>query len=111
MLNRKTQIEAHKKASEQNLATRLELLKAKGLDDDQIKRDARIKHFRAQVRKAKHQLAGIAAMTDLIEEKAVAKAGKAAAATEPRQKTQKASKAAAPKKPKKERKPAAEGTD
>ena len=108
MLNRKTQIEAHKKAAEDNLAARLELLKTKGLDDGQIQKDAKIKQFRALVRKTKHQLAGIAAMTTLMEEKSAAKAHKAAAAKEPPPQGKKTAKPAAPKKPKKERKPVAE---
>jgi hypothetical protein len=108
MLNRKPQIEAHQKAAEDSLAARLELLKTKGLDEGQIQKDAKIKQFRALVRKAKHQLAGIAAMTALNEEKTAAKDRKAAAAKEPRQEPKKAPKTAAPKKPKKERKPAAE---
>jgi hypothetical protein len=111
MPNRKPQIEAHKKVAEMNLAARLEMLKIKGLDDKQIQRDDKIKQFRAQVRKAKHQLAGIAAMTGLMEEKTAAKARKAAAAREPRQPGKKSAKPAAPKKPKKERKPVAEETE
>jgi len=111
MLNRRPQIEAQKKAAEENLAARLELLKTKGLNDEQILRDARIKQLRAQVRKAKHQLAGIAAMSGLMEEKAAAKARKAEAAKEPRQQAKKTAKPAAPKKPKKERKPVAEATE
>jgi hypothetical protein len=111
MLNRKPQIEAHKKAAEENLAARLELLKSQGLDDGRIQKDAKVKQFRALVRKAKHQLAGIAAMTSLVEEKTETKARKAAAAKAPRQETKKAPKAAAPKKPKKERKPAAEAAE
>lgn len=111
MLNRKPQIEAHKKEAEENLAARLELLKTKGQDDGQIQKDAKIRQLRAQVRKAKHQLAGITAMTALMEEKSVAKARKAAAAKEPRQQTRKTAKPAAPKKPKKERKPVAEETE
>ena len=111
MLNRRPQIEAHKKAAEENLAARLEMLKAKGVNEEQIQRDARIKQLRAQVRKAKHQLAGIAAMTGLMEEKAAAKARKAAAAKEPQPQGKKAAKPATPKKPKKERKPVAEETE
>jgi hypothetical protein len=111
MLNRKSQIEAHKKAAEENLAARLELLKTQGLDDGRIQKDAKVKQFRALARKAKHQLAGIAAMTALMEEKSETKVRKAAAAKEPRQQTKKAAKPAAPKKPKKERKPVAEETE
>ena len=108
MLNRKPQIEAHKKAAEDSLAARLELLKAQGRDDGQIQKDAKIKQFRALVRKAKHQLASIAAMTALMEAKSETKTRKAAAAKEPRQQAKKVAKPAAPKKPKKERKPVAE---
>ena len=111
MLNRRPQIEAHKKAAEENLAARLELLKTKGLNHEQIQKDAKVKQLRAQVRKAKHQLAGIAAMSDLMEEKVAAKARKAAAAKEPRQQGKKVAKPVAPKKPKKERKPVAEETE
>jgi hypothetical protein len=111
MLNRKPQIEAHKKTAEENLAARLELLKTQGWDDGRIQKDAKVKQYRAQVRKAKHQLEGIAAMAALMEEKSAAKDRKAAAAKEPRQQTKKAHKTAAPKKPKKERKPVAEETE
>jgi hypothetical protein len=108
MLNRKPQIEAHKKAAEENLAARLELLKTQGLEDGRIQKDAKVKQFRAQVRKAKQQLAGIAAMTVLVEEKAEAKARKSSTAKDPRLHAKKAAKPAAPKKPKKERKPVAD---
>jgi hypothetical protein len=111
MLNRKSQIEAHRKTAEENLAARLELLKSQGLEEGKIQKDAKVKQFRALVRKTKHQLASIAAMAALIEEKSEAKAQKAAAAKEPRQQTKQAAKPAAPKKPKKERKPAAEKTE
>jgi hypothetical protein len=110
MLNRKSQIEAQKKTAEENLAVRLELLKSQGQNDDRIQKDAKVKQFRALVRKARHQLASIAAVTALVEEKAEAKVRKAAAAKEPRQQAKKAAKPAAPKKPKKERKPVADET-
>jgi hypothetical protein len=108
MLNRKPQIEAHKKKAEESLAARLELLKTQGWDDGRIQKDAKVKQNRARIRKAKHQLEGIAAMAAMVEEKTAAKARKAAAAKEPRQPGQKAAKPAGPRKPKKERKPAAD---
>jgi hypothetical protein len=108
MLSRKPQIEEHKKSAEGKLAARLELLKTKGMDAKQIQKDARIKQIKAQIRKAKHQMGGIAAMEALTAEKADARAQKAAAAKAPRQEPKKAPKSAAPKKPKKEKKPAAQ---
>ena len=111
MQNRKPQIEAHKKTAEENLAARLELLKTQGWDDDRIRKDAKIKQYRAHVRKAKHQLESIAAMVALMEEKSAAKASKATTAKDLRRQTKKAPKAAGPKKPKKERKPVAEKTE
>lgn len=104
MLNRKPFIEEHRKAAEGKLATRLELLKTKGLNDKLIEKDAKVKQYKAEIRKAKNQMAGIAAMEALTSEKAAAKAQKAAAAKAPRQEPKKAAKSAAPKKPKKERK-------
>jgi hypothetical protein len=112
MLNRKPQIEAHKKTAEENLASRLELLKTQGWDDGRIQKDAKVKQYRAQVRKARHQLESIAAMAALMEKKSTAKASKSAAAKDPQRQTKKAApKAAGPKKPKKERKPVAEETE
>jgi hypothetical protein len=84
------------------------LLKAKGLDDKVIQKDSKIKQFKAEIRKAKHQMAGIGAMEALVSGKAEAKAQKAAGAKAPRQEPKKAAKSAAPKKPKKEKKTAAE---
>jgi hypothetical protein len=109
MLSRKPQIEDHRKSAEGKLAARLELLKNKGINDKLIQKDAKIKQFKAQIRKAKHQMAGIAAVETLISGKAEAKVQKKAAAEapEPRQESKKAAKSAAPKKPKKEKKPAA----
>ena len=111
MLSRKMFIEEHKKSAEGKLAARLELLKTKGADDRQIQKDAKIKQIKAQIRQAKHQLQGIAAMETLTAEKADARARKAEAAKAPRQETKKPAKSAAPKKPKKERKAAAEAEE
>ena len=106
MLNRKPFIEDRRKAAEGKLATRVELLKTKGVNDKLIQKDAKVKQLKAEIRKAKHQMAGIAAMEALASGKVEAKAQKAAAAKAPRQEPKKAAKSAAPKKPKKERKAA-----
>ncbi len=104
MLNRKQIIEDHRQAAEGWLAARLELLKAKGLDDKAILKDAKIKQFKAEIRKTRRQMAGISAMEALTSQKAEAKAQKAAGAKAavPRE-TKKAAKTAAPKKPRKEK--------
>lgn len=111
MLNRKPYIESHRKDAEEKLAVRLDLLKTNGLDDKQIQKDAKVKHYRAEIRQARHQLAGIAAIEELTSEKTAAKAQKEAAAKASRQESKKAAKAAAPKKPKKEKRAAAPKTE
>ena len=107
MLSRKPFIEEHKRSAEGQLAVRLELLKTKGLDNKSIQKDAKIKQFKARIRKAKQQLQSIASMEDMTRGKAAAKAQKANTAKVPRQEPKKAAKSTAPKKPKKEKKPAA----
>ena len=108
MLNRKSQIEAHKKSAEGQLAARLELLKSRGMDDRRIEKDPGIKKIKAQIGKARHQMAGITAMETLVGAKAEARAQKAAAAKAPHVKPKKSLSGAAPKKPKKEKKPVAD---
>ena len=107
MLNRKPQIEEHKKTTEDRLVARMQLLKSEGAEDRVVQKDAKIKQFKAEIRKARHQLESIAALETLVRDKAAAKAEKAAAAKAPRQEPEKAARKAAPKKPKKEKKPVA----
>jgi len=79
MLNKKPHIENHKTLAESKLAARLEALKSRGLSDLQIQRDSTIKHFRAEVRKARFQLANIANLESEIVRRAEEKAIKLAA--------------------------------
>ena len=102
MLNRKAMIEEQKERAEQKLAARLELLKTGGTDAARIEKDTTIRKIRAQIREAKHRIAGIDAMENLTAQKAEARTKKEAAAKAPRQEAKKA-KSAAPKKPKKEK--------
>lgn len=80
MLNRKPYIENHKKDAETKLTARLEFLKTKGMPAERIQRDPSVKHFRAEIRKARYQLADIAKLELQIAEKAEMKAKKLAAA-------------------------------
>jgi hypothetical protein len=109
MLNKKAYIENHRKLAEKKLSARLEMLKSKGMTELQIQRDAKVKHFKAEVRKARHQLAGIADLEAQIVRKAEIKAEKLAA---PRQDHPKHKRAADPakKRVKREKKLAAAET-
>ena len=79
MLNRKPYVENHKFLAESKLAARLEFLKSKGMTAVQIQRDATVKHIKAEMRKAKNQLADIAKLESQIAQKAEIKAQKIAA--------------------------------
>jgi hypothetical protein len=78
MLNRKPYIENHKHLAEGRLAARLELLKSKGMTAVQIKRDPTVRHFRAEMRTARNQLADVAKLESQIAQKAEVKAQKLA---------------------------------
>ena len=79
MLNKKPYIETHKNLAESKLAARLEILKSNGVTDIQIQRDAKVKHFKAEIRKARYQLADIAKLESQIAQRAEIKAKKLAA--------------------------------
>ena len=79
MLSKKPHFENHKTQAESMLAVRLEILKSKGISDLQIKKDSKVKHYRAEIRKARYQLADIAKLEAQIVQKAETKAAKLAA--------------------------------
>jgi hypothetical protein len=79
MLNKKPYIENHRNLAESKLFARLEILKSKGMTEVQIQRDAKVKHHKAEIRKARHQLANIAKLESQIAQKAEIKAKKLAA--------------------------------
>jgi len=79
MLNRKPYVENHKNLAESKLAARFEFLKSKGMTAVQIQRDATVKHIKAEMRKARNQLADIAKLESQIAQKAEIKAKKLAA--------------------------------
>ena len=78
MLKRKPHIENHKNLAEIKLAARLEMLKSKGMTAVQIQRDPTVRHFRAETRAARNQLAEIAKLESQIAQKAAIKAQKSA---------------------------------
>ena len=80
MLNRKLHIENHKNAAESKLAARLELLKSKGMNAVRIQRDPTVRHFRAEIRKARNKLADISTLESQIAQRAESKVKKLAAA-------------------------------
>ena len=53
MLNKKPYIENHRNLAESKLFARLEILKSKGKTAVQIQRDAKVKHHKAEIRKAR----------------------------------------------------------
>ena len=78
MLSKKLYFENHKDLAAGKLAARLEFLKTKGMPDERIQKDPTVKHFKAEIRKAKYQLADIAKLESQIARKAEIKAQKLA---------------------------------
>ena len=79
MLNKKPYIENHKLSAESKLVARLEFLKTKGTPDEGIKKDSTVRHLRAEIRKARYQLADIAKLEQQNVQKAEIKEQKLAA--------------------------------
>jgi outer membrane biosynthesis protein TonB len=78
-LKAKVYVENQKKRVQEALNARLERLKEKGLKEDLIQKDATVRKLKAQVRKADHRLASIAAQEKLNQERVQAKLDKQAA--------------------------------
>jgi hypothetical protein len=76
MLSKKPYFENHKDLAAGKLAARLEFLKTKGMPDERIQKDPTVKHFKAEIRKAKYQLADIAKLESQIARQAEIKAQK-----------------------------------
>lgn len=69
-LHKKPYIENKREASVKKLALRLEALKAQGLDERTIQRDATVRQIKAAIRQAKHQMARLAEIEALDRKKA-----------------------------------------
>jgi hypothetical protein len=106
MLNKKPHIENHRNLAESKLFARLEILKSKGKTAVQIQRDAKVKHHKAKIRKARNQLANIAKLESQIAQKAEIKAKKLAAPKTDHPKPKQSAPDPMKKRAKKEKKPA-----
>ena len=80
MLHRRPHIENHLQSAENQLSARVESLTRNGTDARKIEKDNHVKQFRAQIRKAKKQLAAIVASETLTADKAEIRIRKEAAA-------------------------------
>jgi hypothetical protein len=78
-LRAKVYVENQKKSIQDKLSARLVLLKERGLKEDVIQRDARVRQLKAQVRKMNYRLAAIAAQEKLNQDRTQAKIDKLAA--------------------------------
>jgi hypothetical protein len=108
MPNKKPYIENHKALAAKRLSARVEILKSKGMTAEQIQRDPKVKHYRADLRQANRQLADIAALESLNVQRAEIKAQKLAAPKTGHPKHKRSPSDPAKKKAKRERKLVAE---
>jgi hypothetical protein len=108
-LHKKPCIENKKEAAARKLALRLEALKAQGVDDRTIHKDAAVRQIKAAIRQAKHQLDRIAEIEALDREKADAREQKRNAPKEVRPKTKKGVQGESHRKVKREKKLALQG--
>jgi hypothetical protein len=79
MMRKKPHIERSKAIVEKHLVARLEMLKSKGISEMHVQRDATVRHYKGEIRRAKERLASIAELERLMERKAEIKAEKMAA--------------------------------
>jgi hypothetical protein len=81
VLKQKPYMEQRKTAAEQQLAARVETLKARGESEERIRRDIKVRHFGAKARQARRQLADITELERLIARRSEIKAEKQASPT------------------------------
>ena len=103
-LHKKTHIESKKEAATKKLALRLEALKAQGLDEQTIRKDAAVRQIKAAIRQAKHQMDRIAELEALDQKKAEIREQKRNAPKEARPKAKKGSQTESKRKAKREKK-------
>jgi hypothetical protein len=101
---RKVHIETRRESAQRDLTARLEMLKAQGLDEVTIQRDATVRQIRASIRHARRQTARIAEIEALDLKKAEAREQKRNAPREERPKVKKAAQGDAGRKAKREKK-------
>ena len=108
-LHKKPYIENKKEASVKKLALRLEALKAQGLDERTIQKDATVRQIKAAIRQAKHQMARLAEIEALDRKKAEIREEKRNTPKEARPKVKKAQQGESHRKAKKEKKQSLQG--
>jgi hypothetical protein len=108
-LHKKPYIENKKEASVKKLAVRLEALKAQGLDEKTIQKDAAVRQIKAAIRQAKHQMDRIAGFEALDRKKAEAREEKRNAPKEAQPKAKKGQQGESHRKAKREKKQSMQG--
>ena len=108
-LNRKSQIENRREAAARKLALRLEVLKAQGVDDRMIQKDAAVRQIKAALRQAKRQMSRIAEIEALDHKKAEAREQKRTTPHELRPKAKKSAQGESHRKAKREKKRTLQG--
>ena len=112
MLNkRKQDIEARKSTAELKLAMRLDDLKAQGLNDGTIRKDAAVRQIRAAIRQARRQMDRIGEIEALDRKKADIKEQKRNAPKEVHAKAKKAPQGESRRKAKREKKQSLQGQE
>jgi hypothetical protein len=71
--------ESHRQKAQTELAARMALLKERGLEPKVLEKDTIVRKLKADLRKARHRLLGVAAQEKLLEQKVQHKQEKAAA--------------------------------
>jgi hypothetical protein len=89
LTKRKQAIETRKAQAQRNLTDRLEALKAQGLEERVIQKDAAVRQIRAAIRQARRQMDRIAEIEDLDRRKAETREQKRNAPKEARAKVKK----------------------
>ena len=80
MLRKKPHILSHLETARNQLSERIAALAARGMTDTQIQRDSKVKHYKGEMRQARHQLAVIAGIESRNAEKTEIKTRKKDAA-------------------------------
>jgi hypothetical protein len=102
-------IETRKGQAERKLAARLEVLKARGLEESKIQKDATVRQIRAAIRHARRQMERIAEFEALDRQKAESKEQKRKAPKELKPKVKKAQQGESRRKAKREKKASLQG--
>ena len=103
-LKAKSYEESHQQKGQLELAARMALLKERGLEPKAMENDTIVRKLKADLRKFKHRMLGVAAQEKLQEQKAQHKQEKAAAELQSKETPKAAPKKEAAKPAKKEKK-------